>query len=329
MQGYGYLNIYDYDVALRGTGTLALYSVQTGEVVMSGAGTLEATPSTNYGYAMLPAIAAFGGEFTGYGHGYAMLPALEGYAEGGLYTPTVTNYGLSTLPALVSTGFLHTVSPITGSSTLPVLVGKGGEGEYGEAEGMLPALQGFAYYDPSPFEAPINHLLFTLDGIVAGADLYILLDSVGTVTGAITGTPLFLREVLASYSVSGTFSTLAEYLVSLNVSLTSSGVIVSALGDAPALDASTRVWVVNMDTFAVSQYDNYGFNSFMQDEDGNYYGLADDGIYRLDGETDGDATIPTLIDFGESNLGVMGRKKCLNFHIGTSDGSTMLSLIHI
>ena len=90
----------------------------------------------------------------------------------------------------------------------------------------------------------------------------------------------------------------------------------------PALDPDSRVWVVNMDTGQSNQYDDYGFLSFFE-RDGEYFGVAEDGVYQLTGDLDAGRPISTYVDFGKSDCGVSGTKKVPNVHVGTSNGTDM------
>jgi hypothetical protein len=88
----------------------------------------------------------------------------------------------------------------------------------------------------------------------------------------------------------------------------------------PDLDTEGRVWVVNTDTGASSQYEQYGFNSFFK-RDGISYGIANDGIYKLDGDDDAGVDISALVNFGKSNFGITHKKKAPYIYVGIgSDG---------
>jgi len=88
------------------------------------------------------------------------------------------------------------------------------------------------------------------------------------------------------------------------------------------LDDDGVVWVVNTDTGASSQYEQYGFNSFFK-RDGISYGVADDGIYKLEGDDDEGASISALVNFGKSNFGVSFKKKVPYFYIGIGSDDLM------
>lgn len=94
----------------------------------------------------------------------------------------------------------------------------------------------------------------------------------------------------------------------------------------PAFDSTRRVWVVNMDSGATVQYDDYGFISFFE-RDGDYYGVAEDGIYLLEGDDDAGFDIDALVSYGTSALGSKQRKGITNFYVGaSSDGKLILKI---
>lgn len=94
----------------------------------------------------------------------------------------------------------------------------------------------------------------------------------------------------------------------------------------PSFDSTARVWVVNMDSGASVQYDGYGFISFFE-RDGDYYGVAEDGIYLLEGDDDAGFDIDALISFGTSSLGSKQKKGVTNFYVGaSSDGKLILKI---
>lgn len=65
---------------------------------------------------------------------------------------------------------------------------------------------------------------------------------------------------------------------------------------------TVSTWVINTRTGAVTEYDNFAFNSMTRM--GNVFiGANEQGIWRLDGETDGGTSIATSIKSGLSSLG--------------------------
>lgn len=75
---------------------------------------------------------------------------------------------------------------------------------------------------------------------------------------------------------------------------------------AAPLEPGTSAWAVNLDTGASSRYEGYGFNSFFE-RDGVRYGVASDGIYRLDADRDSGEHIEARLyvvqtDFGSDRV---------------------------
>lgn len=68
-------------------------------------------------------------------------------------------------------------------------------------------------------------------------------------------------------------------------------------------------WVVNIDTGAATRYQDYEFNSFCQGADGKYYGVKDDGLYLLEGESP-----DVFVDFGRLTLGTEYLKHIINVY---------------
>ena len=235
MIGYGTLTIQDYEVAMTGVGTLTLANFQSASVTMSGTGDMVATASSNYGYALFPALSGFGGDITSYGAGYADFPALESYAEGGLYVPTLTNYGYATLPRLVSSGILGTISYLNGYAEFPAMIAKGGEGEYGEGATEFPALVSSGIYDPTPFERKLYSFCYTLSAFGSRPCYIVVLNTSGQIVDTITGSHVYISQLLASMQVTDTFTVIGSFLASLDTSIITDDVDVSVT----CIDASS------------------------------------------------------------------------------------------
>ena len=324
MIGYGTLTFADYKLLMSGVGTTTFGLTQYASLTCSGAGSFAATTSTNYGYTTLPALSGFGGDISSYGAGDAMFPALESYAEGGLYVPTVINYGYATMSNLISAGILGTISYMDGDADLPALISKGGEGEYGEGEVNFPALVSLGIYDATPGERKLYNTCFVLTGLSPRPDYIVFLNSSGEITGAISGNQAYIAELLASLTSTDSYTVIGSFLASFDTSLTTLGDIVAASGTGPALDNTSRVWVVNIDTGTSSQYDNYGYTAFYT-HDGISYGIAADGIYELTGNTDNGVDIDALVDFGRTDLGSIYKKRVTSAYVDVgSDGKMAL-----
>lgn len=86
-------------------------------------------------------------------------------------------------------------------------------------------------------------------------------------------------------------------------------------------------WVVNTQNAAFSEYQNFSFNSLMEYE-GRYYGLASDGLYLLDGDTDDGAEIAAAVKTGLLDMGTHYLKDAKAAHLGyNSTGELVLKVV--
>lgn len=80
-----------------------------------------------------------------------------------------------------------------------------------------------------------------------------------------------------------------------------------------------HTWVITGLTFEPSIYSGFDFNSYSAHQ-GKCYGLKDDGLYVLEGDTDDGKDIHTGVRFGASNFGKEGRNKLRSIRFGVDDG---------
>lgn len=86
-------------------------------------------------------------------------------------------------------------------------------------------------------------------------------------------------------------------------------------------------WVVNAETLAPSEYDNYPFESLARFGQ-RYYGASEQGFFLLDGDDDAGEPIQGSILTGETDFGSPQLKRCEWCHIGyTSSGELMMKVI--
>lgn len=86
-------------------------------------------------------------------------------------------------------------------------------------------------------------------------------------------------------------------------------------------------WVVNTETHAATQYENFPFNSFAG-LGGRYFAAAPDGIYLLGGADDDGDAIRARFRIGLSNLGTGKEKRMPAMYWGyRADGSMVLKVI--
>ena len=245
---------------------------------------------------------------------------------------SVGGAGLGGTFPLVSTRFLSSVSSLELGGNFPTGLTGISSLEFG---GVFPLISTRTITSVSLAElggvfptAPIIKLLSDglLDSTALGMTtvVVLVLNSSGVLTSTITLSKLQVLSLLSALSASTTLALSATYRLSLlsNLSASSLQSLQSLLGAELPDDAA--VWVVNLDTNASAQYDNYGFNSFFQ-RGQDYFGVAADGVYKLTGDTDSGVPIDAFAAFIRSSLGIQSVKHIPTAYIGaTSDGGLVL-----
>jgi hypothetical protein len=94
------------------------------------------------------------------------------------------------------------------------------------------------------------------------------------------------------------------------------------------LDGTDYIGVVmNTEGRQISEYQNWNFNSFTKIGD-TYYGAKDDGIYKLEGDTDQGQEIAMYVKTGKSDFGSDQLKSMHKAYLGySSDGDVWLKVI--
>ena len=158
-------------------------------------------------------------------------------------------------------------------------------------------------------------------------DLVMILNSSGSLTSAFAMTREKALQLMSQ--LTGQSSQAIGGIFGMNIQSDMSGLSLhlANVDDLPDLHEAGVVWVVNMDTGASSQYEQYGFNSFFT-RNGVHYGVADDGIYKLEGDDDNGQPIESLAALPRSNLGDGYLKNVPNFYVGAaSTGKLILKAV--
>jgi len=268
------------------------------------------------GNGTLPIFIGVGADYE-YGVGDASMPVFYSI-------PFLDPYGWGALPYFTgdALGSDHDVGQA--ASLLPLFLGIGTDYEYGFGEGILPLItsNGSGGFVP-------NGTMIMFDILTAGSsftpitDIVMFLSSNGTLSSTYSMTRAQALELLSSLSGSSTYTVSGTYLASLLSGLSGVSAQSLSINSLPDLQDSGVVWVVNMNTQASGQYEQYGFNSFFE-RSGAFYGVAGNGIYKLEGATDSGAAIKALADLGRSNFGVTERKSVPDVYIGVSSTAKMV-----
>jgi hypothetical protein len=247
------------------------------------------------------------------------LPAFTMSADGGYALPEFALAAL-TLPALqcVATGL---TGEIGGANlTLPALNMLAGDGVYGEAQVELPGLVVFA--DAS--EGPLNATLALVGDVAAPVSGTFLMAAV--ILESVEADPSFIGARVLVAQLDAGVEILDSHATALVLeALLPTAVDVSEPTTAQAAGFSDyEVWLVDVETGANVQWEQYEFDSFARIGQA-YFGCRADGIYRLSGDDDAGEPIRASLNFGRSELGTSDVKRVPHVYVGAkSDGNIVL-----
>ena len=291
-----------------------------------GLGSLLVTPTSTDGYALFPGLTVFGSESADYMLGYSFLPAMSN--DGNmieLYVPPKPTSGYGNLPLMASVGIVLSVDMCEGDASFPMLQAIGGDYEYGIASAYLPGLVSWSDEGQQFQMSMISHgyIYDTHDQLT---ELVLVIMSDGTLQSVYQDSIIKVQSYISELIATSNFTLLGEYGLELLSQLRAMSINVQTFDGQAALDSVGRVWVVNMDSAASTQYENYGFNSFFV-RNGESYGVADDGVYRLSGDTDLLKPITAQINLGSNRLGSPKDKRLPAVYVNAaSDGKLILKV---
>ena len=316
-------------VVMAGTGDFSAsmtLAAEFGTTTMSGGGAFTATlDAGGRGSVTLEAMQAFGSDSdsTAYGIGSTSLPMFTASGYGGSFIPAALTNGYVNLPFIVAWGDGVEISAGNGDVSLPLLLAQASEGDYGIGNASLPLFRTYAY---GGFQDD-DELALVSAGVArsthaAAIDLVLVLNSSGELASSFTMTRAQALELLSELGQSDSFAMLGVYGVSLLSGLRGLSLETLSIGGRPDLNDGGVVWVVNADTSASSQYDGYGFNSFFT-RDGVTYGVAADGVYRLEGANDAGFQVDALAYLGALDLASALKKLLPTAYVAASSTDLM------
>lgn len=109
--------------------------------------------------------------------------------------------------------------------------------------------------------------------------------------------------LLSRLNASSTFTTKQIIGVLLNSILYAQPLLSARYATGATLIETANTWVLNIETNATSQYDNFGFNSFATTSDGRQLACAEDGIYAINQSVSSTDVVHTLVQFPKTNFG--------------------------
>ena len=251
------------------------------------------------------------------------LMRLTGQAEGGLGTPAYS-VASGALAPLIGTAVMQTGGLLSSASTLRRLYGLASDRVYSAAQTHLRPVVGYGVIKSASEmrELSLVELAVSQSLIEMFGDLVIVMTSTGRISGAISYT------AAVSAQVSSTATATTEYVLAALLSANIISAVSARSIEAFGAEGGT-VWVVNAETDAGTQYENFGFNSFAK-IGGTYYGAKEGGVYALDGDTDDGEAIQSMIALGKKNFGTTTRSHLMrleNCYMGVaSDGRLVLKV---
>jgi len=318
MNGYGALtaefsgSVSFVDASLAGSGDLAA--------------TLDGGGRASFSLLALQFLASdTASEYLGFGS--TELPLFAATGAEATFVPAMPTSGYFNLPFLTVWGDGSETDIGTGATSLPEYQFIASEGEYGVGDFSLPLHR---FSSSAGFIADDEMLLMSA-GVARSQqtqaiDLVMILNSSGELTSTLSMTREQALALMSVLGHSSSFSMLGTYGLSMLSGLNIASLAAFNIGTQPDL-ADAAVWVVNLDTSASVRYEQYGFNSFFQ-RGNDYYGVANDGIYKLSGDTDAGSPISALVEFAKSNFGVAQDKTMPNVYLSaSSDGALVLKVV--
>lgn len=167
--------------------------------------------------------------------------------------------------------------------------------------------------------AHMGSQVFSNDPWVPSAFLVAVMTSNGTMLSAMS---FSVGMTAAMFSAFTSGSSLA-YQAILQAIMTS---VVKTTFSTPFANDQIVVWVLNTETMAASQYEQFPYNSFTQIGP-SYYGCQPNGIYLLEGDSDADAPVRASLNLGRINMGTLAKKQVPNFYLGCNSEGPMALVV--
>lgn len=181
-------------------------------------------------------------------------------------------------------------------------------GEVLNAQQLLVSYSWAAIVDPDDVVEVVTYDVTVTDTMTISA----------TFSGDITMVESILETIVANATASGDVNMLESIVIRAVVS----GSATNAVDGVNAIQ-SEQVWVLNLDSGATTQYENYGFNSYLS-VGGVEYGVAPDGLYELNADTDAGDDIDAGLYLAISQLGDVREKRSFAAYVAVASDDVMI-----
>ena len=245
--------------------------------------------------------------------GVGVMPAMTGGASGGIQGPL--NFGVQ-LGAMVA--------PLSGGGVLRSGFSGGGDGllqplqsyAHGGASfatqqrGVMAPAKGIGWGFEGSNNATIGTYCMSASDMLPITNTFVTLHSTGRMLAMFDVTLMVPAQIASQANARSMMLVDASVLAYIDS-------VVQAITNAHDQAEDVQVWVLNDRTGAMSQYKNYRFNSFAP-IGGRYFGADHDGIYLLEGSTDGGEQIETSMRTGMLDLGTTNLKSISSVYLGVA-----------
>jgi hypothetical protein len=153
-------------------------------------------------------------------------------------------------------------------------------------------------------------------------DIVMAFNSQGSLQSVLTLERNKLMSLMSEMQAESAFAVNGIFGVNFTSELNMQSLQMLTVNGLPDFDGGV-IWVVNLDTGASSQYEQYNFNSFLS-LDGVDYGVASDGIYKLEGDDDNGEEIKAVAVLPKSDFGDSRIKHVPHFYAGIASTGQMI-----
>jgi hypothetical protein len=187
---------------------------------------------------------------------------------------------------------------------------------YAAASLPLQPLTAYGFTYEGPLDASVLSGANVSADLVGAYDIALVMRSDMTIAAVLAVQSVLSETMPNSLSVD---AALAAIISQLGATMTTP---LSIATTVPPTAEDAQVWVLNMDSQAVSTYEGFGFNSFAK-FDGAYFGCKDDGVFTLEGNTDAGALIRASVNYGKLDFGSNFQKQPVQAYLGVSSTGVM------
>jgi hypothetical protein len=269
----------------------------------------------------LPRLRARGGRLLAEAN--AALPKMTTTGAGGFDALGLGAVGLNRsagkMPSASTRGSSTVGTVGQSSAAVPAMLARGGK--VGGAGGSaLPGMRTYGLAIPAD-EAAFYSSTFTSGRLSFASEILVVMNSAGVVS-QVLGVVVATDATLPTAAMLSTPLTLSSILAAVM------GTEVSAGSDVPLYEQAGEVWAVSLaEDAATSTFEDYPFNSFGT-IGGRAFGAKQDGVFRLEGDTDGGAPIRSSVSYGKQDFGTKTEKHMTRAYVGASStGALYLKVI--